>query len=157
MPKVKKIRAKALGTTTTSTNAAAGGSKSGSDRHEPLGQVITDETNKKLYATLSNRQPKKMKHSSLNKDINHRLNYNPHSSRNNKDDDDDDEDQYDNNGGGLLDEKSSHKIMELSKVQQIELEAEEQQEQQLLKQRRQQQQRQEQQQSQNLQIGRAHV
>lgn len=78
MPKVKKIRANALAGST--------------DRHEPLGQVIMDETNKKQYAAKSNRPSKK---------------------------------QDDTAVDSLLDEKSSKKIMELSKSQQLELEAEE--------------------------------
>jgi essential nuclear protein 1 len=79
MPKVKKIRAAAL--------------ESQSSRHEPLGQVIQDDSNRKKYVARSNRQKTK---------------------RDNNADE----------ANTLLDEKTSQRIMELSRAQQLEMDAE---------------------------------
>jgi essential nuclear protein 1 len=81
MPKVKKIRAAAL--------------ESQSSRHEPLGQVIQDDSNRKKYVARSNRQKNKRANNAADE------------------------------ANTLLDEKTSQRIMELSRAQQLEMDAEE--------------------------------
>jgi essential nuclear protein 1 len=96
MPKIKKpIRSSAL-----STNmAATGGVVGGPSGHEPLGQVIADDTNRQKFAKASKRH--------------------------NRPTSDDKDDGATQETPSFLDAKSSRKIMELSKAQQIEVETEE--------------------------------
>lgn len=93
MPKVKKpIRAAAL----RATKAA---------RHDPLGQVVLDDANKKKYAKVSGRRTKGDKKKDRRAQTAGAA--------------EDDEERH------LLDEKASNRILELSQAQQLEMEAEE--------------------------------
>lgn len=89
MPKVKKIRAAAL--------------EGQQARHEPLGQVIQDDSNRSKYVARSSRQKSRAAETA---------------------DEDGNDNNSNNNNSNLLDEKSSQRIMALSKVQQLEVETE---------------------------------
>jgi len=95
-------------------------------RHAPLGQVIQDDENRDKYATQSTRIKQKHVKSFYS-------NRNAMGGDHNDDEDDNEEDRH------LLDEKTSSKILELSREQMLEVEMEEQRAAQLEQQQQQQQ------------------
>ncbi len=111
MPKVKKIRAPALQSTTHASSSAS--SRRGG-HEQPLGQIIQDDTNRSLYATTNSNRSKSSSQSALGlvgKD----------KGTGGIDMDDEYYADEDDKKEIVLDEKSSQRILALSMEQQMEI------------------------------------